>query len=116
MYPNARSRSFTRSSRHAVQTTSPALELANDFTVSAWYRATRLDTDGSEIVSGWNGYIVRLRANEVEFVKRVGGSNFVHVPGARSPGLGRTLAPRGGGGQPGARASSCTSTGSRSAR
>lgn len=77
MYPNARSRSFTRNSRHTVQTTSPATKLANDFTVSAWYHATRLDYDGSEIVSGWNGYIVRLRGNELVFVKRVGASNFV---------------------------------------
>jgi len=35
------------------------MEPDNDVTLSAWYRATRTDTGGSEIISAENGYVLR---------------------------------------------------------
>jgi hypothetical protein len=78
MYANARSRLFTRSSRHAVklQGSAAAVEPANDLTLSGWYRATRTDSGGSEIISGSNGYVLRLRPNGVEMSKRKSDSSY----------------------------------------
>jgi hypothetical protein len=51
------------------------LKPANNLTVSAWYRATAVDTmaatpTGAEIVSAGNSYLLRLRPNGVEFSKQ----------------------------------------------
>jgi hypothetical protein len=85
MYPNASSRLFAKAARNAVQlqTDTAALQPTNDLTVSAWYRATRTDSQGSEIVSGWNGYVLRLRPTFVEWSKRING---VYVQCQADPG------------------------------
>jgi hypothetical protein len=79
VYSNPRSRQFSGSSRQAVQITNwpSSLRLTNDFTVSAWYRATGIDSmsgtaTGAEIISGANVYILRLRPDGVEFSKDPG--------------------------------------------
>jgi hypothetical protein len=79
LYPNTRSRIFARSSRHAVQMQGSAsgVQPANDLTASLWYHATRTDTGGSELVSGSNGYTLRLRPNGVELSKRTGEGVYV---------------------------------------
>jgi hypothetical protein len=82
MYANSRSRAFSRAARHAVQLSSTAVvQAANDLTVSAWYHATSSDTRSSDIVSGWNGYILRVRAGEVEWTKRLGNADYVNCLG-----------------------------------
>jgi concanavalin A-like lectin/glucanase superfamily protein len=82
MFPDPRSRLFAMVERQAVQLAPMpmALRPANDITVTAWYRATGVDTNpangmasGSEILSGGNQYIVRLRPVQIEFSKRVMG-------------------------------------------
>jgi hypothetical protein len=47
-----------------------SLKLAS-FTLSAWFRATVVDTLGSDVVSGGNDYFLRLWVDQIEFVKRV---------------------------------------------
>jgi hypothetical protein len=92
---NQRSRAFTAVNRHAVwiENMPAAIKPANDLTVSAWYRATEVDsysggTLGSEVISGANAYTLRLRAyhndapvKEIEFSKRIGNNSFVGVFG-----------------------------------
>lgn len=81
-FPNTGSRTFTRTLRTAVQL-SPlpaALKPANNVTVMAWYRATSVDPDTSpipaaEIVSGGDQYVIRIRANDVEFAKHIAGQH-----------------------------------------
>jgi len=97
-YINQWSRVFTLANRHGVyiQTVPAALKPTNDVTLSAWYRATEVDLSlggtqsplGSEIVSGANSYLLRLRASvngapvrAIEFSKRVGQNAFVSVTG-----------------------------------
>ena len=83
MHPNLRSRAFNKSNRHAAQTTSSALQPANDFTLSLWYRATKVDSaaSASDISSGWNAYLLRLRAGTVDWTKRTGDSSYVQCTG-----------------------------------
>jgi hypothetical protein len=74
-FANPRSRTFVLANRQAViVATPPALQPANNFTVSAWYRTTTTDTTGtsigSEIVNVANDYILRLRPTQIEFAKR----------------------------------------------
>jgi hypothetical protein len=70
---NPFSRAFVKASVQAVRlaATPAALEPANGLTVSAWYRATSVDTSGSEIVSAGDNYVLRLRAGQIEFDKRI---------------------------------------------
>jgi|tagenome__1003787_1003787.scaffolds.fasta_scaffold20778401_2 hypothetical protein len=76
------SRQFTLESHQAVRLAPvpPALRPVNDLTVCAWYRATTVDVNpttamasGSEVVSGGNHYVLRVRPRQVEFSKRVSG-------------------------------------------
>jgi hypothetical protein len=83
MFPDPHSRAFGLVERQAVQLAEMpmALRPPNDVTVSAWYRASAVDVNpttgaatGSEIVSAGNSYLLRLRATQVEFTKRVAGT------------------------------------------
>jgi hypothetical protein len=85
--PNPASRSFARSGRHAVRVAPlpAALKPSTTFTISAWYRTTALDTGaggfmGSEVVSGGDSYILRVRSTDIEFTRVAtesgGGANF----------------------------------------
>ena len=77
-FPDPRSRAFNRTNRHAVRLAPmpQALQPANDLTVSVWYKATTTDTQGSELVSGGNSYVLRLRTTQIEFSKRIAGGAF----------------------------------------
>ena len=76
-YANTRSLAFVQANRHAVTlpTIPAALRPANNLTVSAFFRSTKVDVNGAtpigaELVSGGNNYILRLRAGgDVEFSK-----------------------------------------------
>src|SRR5947207_15094540 len=46
-----------------------ALKPPRHVTIRAWYRATTVDTQGSEIISGGNVYVLRLRATQIEFAR-----------------------------------------------
>ena len=78
-FPDPSSRAFLRANRHAVTLASmPAsIKPAADLTLSVWYRATTIDTGssgstgGSELVSGGDNYLLRLRSGDVELSKRI---------------------------------------------
>jgi Concanavalin A-like lectin/glucanases superfamily len=71
-FADPRSRAFSKDSRHAIELMPmpSSLKLAS-FTLSAWFRATVVDSMGSDIVSGGNDYFLRLWVDQIEFVKRV---------------------------------------------
>jgi hypothetical protein len=73
-FPDPSSRAFVRANRHFVQLTNmPAsLKVPADITLSAWYRATNLDSagSGSEIVSGGDQWMMRLHSADLEVSKR----------------------------------------------
>jgi hypothetical protein len=46
-----------------------ALQPRNSITLAAWYRATRTDSNGGEIISAGDSYILRLRPTLVELVR-----------------------------------------------
>jgi hypothetical protein len=75
-YGNTRSRSFTMGSRHAVQLAPmpAALKPANGITMSVWYRATAVDGDGSQLISGGNAWGLRLGSAQIEVSKRANGT------------------------------------------
>ncbi len=79
MFPDPRSRSFAISARQGVRlaTLPAALRPANSFTISVWYRATRVDQDnadpGSDLVSAGDQYMLRLFPTGAQFVKRTSG-------------------------------------------
>jgi Concanavalin A-like lectin/glucanases superfamily len=84
MHGNSFSRQFTRSSRHAVRLPRlpSVLRPVNDFSISVWFRTTSVDVNGGspigeELVSGADSYILRLRANQLEFTKRYQTGDFV---------------------------------------
>ena len=71
-FSNPRSRAFAQASRHAVLLDPmPAALKTESFTLSAWFRATAADTNGSEIISGGNDYFLRLHPTQLEFAKRI---------------------------------------------
>jgi hypothetical protein len=82
-FPDAASRSFVAANRQAVQL-SPmpaALRRSNNLSVGAWFRATQVDagaatSSGAEIVSGGDQYVLRLRATQIEFSKRIAGGTY----------------------------------------
>jgi hypothetical protein len=69
---NPRSRTFARGNRQAVQLANAPGDLTPtaELTVSAWYRATSVDTSGATLVSQGNNYMIRLRPTQIEFAKR----------------------------------------------
>jgi hypothetical protein len=84
-----RSRAFVRANQQAVQlaATPAALKPANNLTLSAWFRATSIDTSGAEIISAGDNYVLRLRPTQVEFAKRVtvnGAGTYVQCFGSVS--------------------------------
>ena len=74
---NPFSRLFARATQQAVKlaATPVALKPANTLTLSAWYRATSVDTSGAELISAGDNYVLRLRATQIEFDKRITGSS-----------------------------------------
>ncbi len=86
VHANTRSRQFSGSGRQAVQIPlSSALRPENDFSLAVWYRATGVDSSGaatgSEIISGGNVYILRLRPNHIEFSKSVDSGGPIQCKG-----------------------------------
>jgi hypothetical protein len=82
---NPLSRAFVRASEQAIRLagTPSALKPANGLTLSAWYRATSLDSSGAEIISAGDSYILRLRTTQIEFDKRISsgtGGTYVNCP------------------------------------
>src|SRR6185369_15426068 len=73
---NPSSRTFVMANQQAVRLAPmPALlKPSNGLTISAWYRATAVDTSGAELVSGGDNYILRLRTTQIEFDKRIMGA------------------------------------------
>src|SRR6185436_13227503 len=47
----------------------PALKPKNNLPLAAWYRATRTDSIGGDIISGGDAYVLRLRPTQVEMVR-----------------------------------------------
>jgi hypothetical protein len=72
---NPFSRAFVRANQQAVRLAAipAALKPVNGLTVSAWYRATSVDTSGAELVSAGDNYLLRLRVGQIEFAKRISG-------------------------------------------
>ena len=71
-FADPRSRLFSKDSRHAIELLPmPSSLKVATFTLSAWFRATVVDTMGSDIVSGGNDYFLRLWVDQIEFLKRV---------------------------------------------
>jgi hypothetical protein len=80
MFADPRSRAFSMSNRQAIQLAPlPAvLKPANNLTVSVWFRATQVDSGGSELVSGGNQYLLRIGSDTIRFSRRVvGGTGSV---------------------------------------
>jgi len=73
---NPFSRAFVRASQQAVRlpVAPSALKPANGLTLSAWYRATTVDTSGAELISAGDNYVLRLRTGQIEFAKRIASS------------------------------------------
>jgi len=44
-----------------------ALKPANDYTMSAWFRATTTDSSGSEVISMGDSYVLRLKKNSTTY-------------------------------------------------
>ena len=68
------SRSFSRSSRHAIRLANmpQAIKPRDTLTLSVWYRATSLDlgssgVQGAELISAGDSYILRVRDDGAEF-------------------------------------------------
>jgi hypothetical protein len=84
MFANPRSRAFVLAERHAVRLANmPApLKPTRDVTLSVWYRATMVDTNGAELASAGDHYLLRVQnATMIELAKRVsnnmGGGTWV---------------------------------------
>jgi hypothetical protein len=97
-HDNGRSRAFDLDARHAVvlDPMPAALKPRNEVTLSVWYRATTVDVgntadhtpSGSEVVSGGDAYLLRIRAmvagalvKQIAFSKRIGEGTFLTVYG-----------------------------------
>jgi hypothetical protein len=77
---DAGSRSFVSAQRQMIEIASmPAgLKPTAELTLTAWYRATAIDGggNGSEVITGGNNYLLRLRPGDLEFDKRVAGQHI----------------------------------------
>jgi hypothetical protein len=85
-FANPASRTFQAASRQAISMGELPAELrpANNFTVSLFYRATRVGVSGSELLSAGDQYVLRLRPTIFEFSKRVtmgSGPTWANCPG-----------------------------------
>ena len=66
---------FAKATRHALRTPlTTELKLGSYYTIAFWYKATQVDTSGSDVVSGGDGYIVRLTSTQVQFMHRISGT------------------------------------------
>jgi Concanavalin A-like lectin/glucanases superfamily len=73
--------SFDKSKRQAVQLSPAPLELkARAVTIAAWYRATAVDDQGSEILSCGDNYRLRLFADRIEAEERTGSGVLGRFP------------------------------------
>jgi Concanavalin A-like lectin/glucanases superfamily len=60
----------------------PAVLQPTTVTMSAWYKATTVDSNGGEVISGSDRYTLRVYSNtEIKVVKRTGTSTWVELPG-----------------------------------
>jgi hypothetical protein len=80
-FTNPFSRRFIASSRQAVRLAPApnAIKPANNFTIALWFRTTNLDVGhdppaASEAISQGDNYLVRIRATDISFTRRSGGS------------------------------------------
>ncbi|HXU83700.1 MAG TPA: LamG domain-containing protein [Polyangia bacterium] len=75
--PNPHSRTFDNAQRESVRLAAFPQDLRpnNDLTLSAWFRATTVDTSGADIISGGDTYFLRLRTGSIEFGKRIANPN-----------------------------------------
>jgi hypothetical protein len=72
---------FDKSKRQAVQLSPAPPELKpRAVTITAWYRATAVDTQGSEILSCGDNYRLRLFADRIEADKRTGAGGSGRFP------------------------------------
>jgi hypothetical protein len=79
MFPNPRSREFTRADNQYVRLASmpDAVKPTAEITIALWYRATTVDASdpgsrpAAELVSGGGAYILRLLDTDIEILKRV---------------------------------------------
>ena len=65
LFPNAASRAFSRSQRHAIQLANmpAAVKPTADLTMSVWYRSSSAGTaNGEELISAGDSYAIRLWA------------------------------------------------------
>ena len=81
-FDNPRSRTFMRGARQAIVLSGmpAAIKPARTVTVAVWYRSASLDVGGtanmpaSDVISAGDVYLLRLRPDEVEVSKRIGGA------------------------------------------
>jgi hypothetical protein len=78
------SRAFASAQRQMIELAPMPTALAPtaELTLTAWYRATAIDVDGSggEVISGGNNYLLRIRPGDVEYDKRaVNGGGGLHI-------------------------------------
>ncbi|HEY4188695.1 MAG TPA: LamG-like jellyroll fold domain-containing protein [Polyangia bacterium] len=80
-FTDARSVAFTKTSSQYITTstsTLPTVLQPTVTTLSAWYKASTVDTSGSDIVSGGNRYVLRvLSSTQVALVKQTAAATFV---------------------------------------
>jgi hypothetical protein len=71
-FPNPRSRDFVASdSQGVVASPIPGSIKANpELTLAAWFRATAVEVDGSDIIDLGADYSLRVRSDRIEFTKR----------------------------------------------
>jgi hypothetical protein len=80
-FTNPFSRRFVASSRQAVRLAPApgAIRPANNMTIALWFRTTNLDIGhdppaASEAISQGDNYLIRVRATDISFTRRSGGS------------------------------------------
>jgi hypothetical protein len=77
------SRAFSSAGRQMVEIAPmPALlKPTGNVTLTAWYRATAVDVNGTggEVISGGNNYLLRIRPGDVEYDKRATSGGNEHI-------------------------------------
>ncbi len=72
--------SFATADSYVTTGTLPAVLQPSTVTISAWYKATAVDSGGSEIVSGSNRYAIRVNSNtQITLVKQTAVSTWATV-------------------------------------
>jgi hypothetical protein len=70
-FANPRSRAFSGSQAIVLPSMPGSLRPSQELTLSVWYRATAVDSGGSELISLGNNTLMRVRANDLDVSKRV---------------------------------------------